>query len=74
MVLDGLTDQGLYLYEPFEVAGYPAYHQGPGYHRNWISANYLARRYEFAKNLIEGVRDKEQLLAHLDVVAYVENP
>ena len=74
VVLDGLTDQGLYLYEPFEVAGYPAYHQGPGYHRNWISANYLARRYEFAKNLIEGVRDKEQLLAHLDVVAYVENP
>ena len=73
VVLDGLTDQGLYLYEPFEVAGYPAYHQGPGYHRNWISANYLARRYEFAKKLIEGVRDKEQLLARLDVVAYVKD-
>ncbi len=74
VVLDGLTDQGLYFYEPFEVAGYPAYHQGPGYHRNWISANYLARRYEFVKKLIEGVRDQEQLLAHLDVVAYVKDP
>ncbi|MGB3776979.1 MAG: DUF1800 domain-containing protein [Tunicatimonas sp.] len=73
VVLKGLTDQGLYLYEPFEVAGYPAYHQGPSYHRNWISANYLARRYEFAKKLIEGVRDEEQLLAHLDVVAYVKD-
>lgn len=74
VVLKGLTDQGLYLYEPFEVAGYPAYHQAPSYHRNWISANYLARRYEFAKKLIAGVRDEEQLLAHLDVVAYVKNP
>ncbi|MGB3850942.1 MAG: DUF1800 domain-containing protein [Tunicatimonas sp.] len=73
VVLDRLTDQGLYFYEPFEVAGYPAYHQGPGYHRNWISANYLARRYEFAKKLIEGIRDNDQVLAQLDVVAYVEN-
>ena len=73
-VLDRLDDQGLHLYEPFEVAGYPAYHQSPAYHRNWISANYLARRYEFAKKLIEGIRDNDnQLLAHLDVVAYVSN-
>ncbi len=74
VVLKGLTDQGLYLYEPFEVAGYPAYHQGPSYHRNWISANYLARRYEFAKKLIEGIREDDQLLAYLDVVAYVKDP
>ena len=74
VLLDRLEKQGLKLYEPFEVAGYPAYHQSPGYHRNWISANYLARRYEFAKDLIRGFRNKEeQLLAHLDVVAYVEN-
>lgn len=73
VLLKGLTDQGLYFYEPFEVAGYPAYHQGPGYHRNWISTNYLARRYEFAKKLIEGVREDERLLAHLDVVAYVKD-
>ena len=73
-VLDKLAAQGLHLYEPFEVAGYPAYHQGPGYHRNWISANYLARRYEFAKKLIEGIRNNDDLLlAHLDVVAYVKD-
>ena len=73
-VLSKLGEQGLPLYNSFEVAGYPAYHQSPTYHRNWISANYLARRYEFAKDLIEGIRDsKKQLLAQLDVVAYVRD-
>ena len=75
VLLKKLSAQGLDLYEPFEVAGYPAYHQSPGYHRNWISANYLARRYEFAKNLIEGIKNNDGvLLAQLDVVAYVQDP
>ena len=75
VLLDELAEQGLPLYNPFEVAGYPAYHQSPGYHRNWISANYLARRYEFAKDLIAGIHNSDrQLLAHLDVVAYVRDP
>lgn len=70
--LKPLQDQGLDLYEPFEVAGYPAYHQSPAFHRNWISANYLARRYEYAKILIEGIYDDEgQLLLKLDVMDYV---
>ena len=29
--------QGMSLYEPIEVAGYPAYHQFPQYNRNWIT-------------------------------------
>ncbi len=73
VLVDKMDKQGLSLYQPFEVAGYPAYHQSPGYHRNWISANYLARRYEFAKQLIQGMRSDDQLLAYLDVVAYVSD-
>ena len=74
VVLDELNEQGLPLYNSYEVAGYAAYHQSPGYHRNWISVNYLARRYEFAKDLIAGIRNSDnQLLAHLDVVAYVRD-
>src|SRR5690606_30545481 len=46
-VLRIMEDQGLNLYEPYEVAGYPAYHQTPAYNRNWISSNYLALRYQF---------------------------
>ena len=65
---------GMNFYDPFEVAGYTAYHQAPTYHRNWISVNYLARRYEFAKRLISGIKDKDgNLLARLDVVAYVND-
>ncbi|MGD1891018.1 MAG: DUF1800 family protein [Cyclobacteriaceae bacterium] len=74
-VLKPLTDQGMYFYEPFEVAGYPAYHQNPTFHRNWISSNYLARRYEYAKKLIEGIRDQDgNELVKLDVMAYVTKP
>lgn len=42
---------GMDYYEPFEVAGYMAYHQYPAYNRNWISSNYLASRYEFISSI-----------------------
>lgn len=38
---------GMNYYEPFEVAGYMAYHQYPAFNRNWISSNYLTNRYDF---------------------------
>ena len=73
-ILEPLSDQGMYFYQPFEVAGYTAYHQSPAFHRNWISSNYLARRYEYAKNLIEGISDRDgNELAKLDVMQYVTN-
>lgn len=69
-----LYDQGLDFLEPFEVAGYAAYHQGPAYHRNWISANFLARRYEFSRLFAEGVTNRDQeLLYKFDIVAYVND-
>ena len=46
-----LQRMGMNYYEPFEVAGYTAYHQYPAYNRNWISSNYLTNRYDFIKNL-----------------------
>ncbi len=73
-ILKILNDQGLDFYEPYEVAGYAAYHQAPAYHRNWISTNYLARRYEFSRLLIEGIKNEdEQLLYKLDIVAYIDD-
>ena len=53
-MLGEMSNQGHDLYEPFEVAGYSAYHQFPIYNRNWISTNYLTRRYQFAQQLLEG--------------------
>lgn len=61
--------QGLDLYEPIDVAGFPAYHQVPTYNRYWITPNNLPNRYKFAEDLIKGVFTDIKL----DVVAYAEN-
>jgi uncharacterized protein (DUF1800 family) len=46
-----MGDMGLDFYEPFEVAGYSAYHQFPIYHRSWITTTYLTQRYSFIQYL-----------------------
>jgi len=43
---------GMDLYDPFEVAGYPGYHQFPLYYRSWITPNYLTNRYNFIRNRV----------------------
>lgn len=71
-VLRIMEDQGLNLYEPYEVAGYPAYHQTPAYNRNWISSNYLALRYQFISEFINGVGDMDMPLSKIDIVSFIE--
>lgn len=74
-MLDGLVthfdEQGLKFYEPFEVAGYPAYHQMPAYGRNWIMATELARRYQVGRRYMSG--DDGALSFIIDVVDWVKN-
>jgi len=75
-VLGSIFNQGMDFYNPLDVAGYDAYFQAPGYNRNWISPNYLARRYQFAQYLIEG-RFKtvdELTTVQLDPLAYLNEP
>ena len=60
---------GLNFYEPFEVAGYSAYHQFPIYNRNWISTNYLTQRYSFIRNLLEFNED----MLSVDIAFFVIN-
>lgn len=50
-LLDQMGTMGMNFYEPFEVAGYVAYHQFPIYNRNWISTNYLTYRYNFIREI-----------------------
>lgn len=69
-----MGDQGLNFLEPFDVAGYDAYHQAPVFNRNWISSNYLAQRYKFADHFIEGSGDPmEPYTFQVDMMQYVEN-
>jgi uncharacterized protein (DUF1800 family) len=70
-VVDRLVDQGLNFYEPFEVAGYPAYHQFPGYNRNWITTYALAYRYQTGDLLMEPAGGENPLSIYLYVVVWL---
>lgn len=73
-IFEMIKDQGLNFYEPFEVAGYPAYHQFPIYNRNWIRPHTLAYRYKFAELIINGVNSRNNDLGFkLDSLDWVEN-
>ncbi len=52
-ILDHIVNQGMNFYNPYDVAGYEAYHQYPVYHRYWITTNSLSRRYDFIRTLID---------------------
>ncbi|MBN2348221.1 MAG: DUF1800 family protein [Bacteroidales bacterium] len=74
-IFEFIDKQGLSFYEPFEVAGYPAYHQFPAFNRNWITPYSLAYRYQFAENIINGTNpDGESLGFQLDMLEWVKNP
>lgn len=51
-VLEYVRSQAMNFYEPYDVAGYDAFHQFPVYHRYWITPNTLANRYAFVRSLI----------------------
>jgi uncharacterized protein (DUF1800 family) len=73
-VLNAMQDQGFDLYEPLDVAGYDAYFQSPAYNRNWISPNFLARRYQFAEYLLKGeTKQGDPWSLKIDTVALVKN-
>ncbi len=69
-LIRSLTDMGMHFYEPFDVAGYDAYHQYPIYHRSWISTNYLVRRYQFIQNLVSDSQMGGMM--KVDPVAFVQ--
>ena len=72
-----LTDQGMRLWQPPSVAGWPAYYQAPQYHRDWINASTLQIRAKLALSLTgngvthDGVRYEPDLLA---LIASFDNP
>jgi uncharacterized protein (DUF1800 family) len=69
-LIGALENLGLNFFEPYDVAGYEAYHQYPIYHRSWITPNYLARRYEFIRKIITA---SENDMFNIDVYEFVRN-
>ena len=72
-LLGEMGNQGLDFYEPFEVAGYSAYHQFPIYNRSWISTNYLTRRYQFVQQLLEGEMMDDMQLGGIDLIEFIRD-
>jgi hypothetical protein len=70
-LLSRIDDMGLAFYEPYEVAGYSAYHQFPIYHRSWITTTYLTQRYAFVQYLNFNMMNDLQLNM-LSPIEYVE--
>lgn len=69
-ILRYVQDQAMNFYEPYDVAGYDAYHQFPVYHRYWITPNTLANRYVFVRNLITSA---EPGMLKVNVYDFVRN-
>lgn len=67
-----LPPMGMELYEPIEVAGYQAYYQGPAYNRNWITPTYLANRYKFALDFLNGFYYGGSPMYNLNLSAFVK--
>jgi len=69
-VLSEADNQGMKFFQPFDVAGYEAYHQFPIYHRSWINVNYLTNRYNFIRTIVNPMTDSP---LKLDVYEFVKN-
>ena len=54
-IIGTMKTMGLDFYQPYDVAGYDAYHQFPIYHRSWITVNNLTNRYKFIYELLPGI-------------------
>lgn len=70
-LLSKMNDQGMNLLNPYDVAGYEAYHQYPIFNRNWINSNSLTQRYKF----IYDTMTTDNLTATsvgIDLLAYIQ--
>jgi uncharacterized protein (DUF1800 family) len=72
-ILSFIPDQGLDLYEPIDVAGYPPYHQEPSFNRDWITPSNLAYRYHFSYVLLGNMTEAGDYGFKLDIVDWVRN-
>lgn len=68
----------LNLFYPPDVAGYPAYHQGPEFSRHWFSSTSIIARYKLPQMLLTGKRviggsPSGSIGIKLDIVPWIKN-
>jgi len=65
---------GMQLFNPPGTAGWPAFHQGPAFQRNWLSSATMVNRYHFAKVVyLDGIELPNGTIKRVDVVAWVDD-
>ncbi len=69
-VIYTMQSLGMKFYEPFDVAGYEAYHQFPIFQRIWITPGALAIRYDFIRHLFRSVNPG---MFYIDALQYVDD-
>jgi len=69
-LISTVYNQAMSFYEPYDVAGYEAYHQFPIYHRFWITPNTLANRYNFIRSVFTAT---EPGMFKVNVLQWVQN-
>ncbi len=69
-LISTVYSQAMSFYEPYDVAGYEAYHQFPIYHRFWITPNTLANRYNFIRSVFTAT---EPGMFKVNVLQWVQN-
>jgi len=75
IILGYMHVMGMPFYFPPDVAGFPAYFQGPSFNRNWITPTNLAFRYWLIYPLLDGLRNQNnELLLQLDILQWIETP
>lgn len=69
-------EAGMDVYNPIDVAGYPAYYQQPAMDNLWVSGSTLSFRYLFADMLLQGtqVLTSDSLQVQLNVMDFVNDP
>jgi hypothetical protein len=72
-LMQQLQRMGMNYYEPFEVAGYAAYHQFPAFNRNWISSNYLTNRYDFISSILTEMANQNPEMPGLDIIQFTRD-
>jgi uncharacterized protein (DUF1800 family) len=70
-LLNRLNDQGLNLLNPYDVAGYEAYHQFPVFNRNWINSNSLPQRYKFIYDTLTTEKTSAAAVS-VDLLSYMQ--
>jgi len=65
---------GMQLFNPPGTAGWPAFHQGPYFQRNWISSSTMVNRYHLSKVVfIDGIALSGGGVQRIDPVAWIDD-